>query len=216
MRCTRAIPLAALFAVLASQSALAATSSGHTQFRWLDGAGTPHYSDTLTADALKYGYDVLNAKGAVVKHIDRQRTIEELLAAEAEANAAAEAKRQAEVEAISEKRLLDAYPTEHDFMVARQAQLDSIDHNIKSASNSLGIQERGLSDMLAQAASYEHAKSAPPDTLKKQIEAQRKNVDQLRAYIARRQKEKTEATQRMETDLARYRDAFSRKSERIQ
>jgi hypothetical protein len=210
MRRSRSLALAALVAAAGN---VAFAASGKTQFRWIDGSGTPHYSDTLTVDALKYGYDVLNGKGNVLKHIDRQRTLEELLAAEAEAKAAAEAKRQADLEALSEQRMLDAYPTEREFIVARQAQLDSIDHNIKSATNSLNMQERGLSDMLAQAAGYEHEKTPLPDALKKQIEMQRKNVDQLRAYVTRREQEKAEATQRMESDLARYREAFARKTD---
>ena len=58
------------------------TSANRSQFRWKDAAGTPHYSDMLTPEALQSGYDILNAKGAVVKHVDRQRTPEELFAEE--------------------------------------------------------------------------------------------------------------------------------------
>lgn len=205
MRWIRSLPVALTLLVAAQQAGAAGTE--HTQFRWNDAAGIPHYSDTLTQDALKFGYDVLNGKGVVVKHIDRQMTAEELLAAEAQAKAAAEAKREADLQELNDQRMLAAYPTEHDLVVARQAQLDSIDHNIRSANNSLGVQERGLSDMLAQAASYEHDKAKVPENLRKQIEAQRKTVDTLRAYIERREKEKVDSTKKFEVDLVHYREA---------
>jgi len=202
MRWSPAIPLAVLL-VMASGRADLASAAAHRQFRWTDAAGIPHFSDTLTKDALRFGYDVLDGKGNVVKHVDRQRTTEELLAAEAEA----EATRVAEQQALSDKRMLTAYPTEQDLVTARQAQIESIDHNIRMASNSLGVQERGLSDLLAQAASYDHDKAPVPDALKKQIESTRKSVDTLRAYINRRENEKVEARKKFESDLARYRKA---------
>ena len=208
MRWSPAISLAAaVLALAAGLNDAAVAGTAHRQFRWNDAAGIPHYSDTLTPEALQFGYDVLNGKGNVVKHVDRQRTPEELLAAEAEAEAAAAAKREAEQRQLSDKRMLAAYPTEQDLVAARQAQLASIDHNIRSATNSLGVQERGLSELLAEAASYEHGKTPVPDALKKQIESMRKSVDTLRAYIARREKEKVDATKSLETDLTHYREA---------
>jgi len=198
---------ATLLTIAASVHDAAGAGTAHTQFRWTDGSGTPHYSDTLTADALKYGYDVLNGKGVLVKHVERQSTPEELLAAETAAQAAADAKREADLQEMNDKRMLAAFPTERDLLASRQAQLDSIDHNIKAASNSLGVQERGLSDALAAAAAFDHEGKPIPDAEKKQIESLRKTVDTLRAYIARREKEKVDTAKKLEVDLAHYREA---------
>ena len=183
------------------------TSANRSQFRWKDAAGTPHYSDMLTPEALQSGYDILNAKGAVVKHVDRQRTPEELFAEESAAQEAASAKRAADAQAVIDKRMLAAYPTETDLVAARQAQLDGIDQNIKAANNSLSVQERGLSDALARAASFDHENKPVPEAQQKQIESLRKSVDALRAYVARRQAEKVEAGKKLEIDLVHYREA---------
>ena len=207
MRWTFAIPIAVTMAFVVDARIVHAAESGHTQFRWKDAAGIPHYSDTLTPDALQFGYDVLNVNGAVVKHVERQRTPEELFAEESAAAAEATAKREAERQAQTDQRMLAAYPTEREFIAARQAQLDSIDQNMRAASNSLGVQERSLSDVLARAASFEHDGKAVPDDIKKQIESLRKSAEALRAYIARRQQEKIDATKRYEVDLAHYRAA---------
>lgn len=197
-------------ALIGIVAAFDAPARQHTQFRWVDGSGTPHFSDTLTMDALQYGYDVLSDKGVVVKHVDRQRTPEELFAEEAAAAAAAAQKREAEAQAQSEKRMLAAYPEEKDFIAARQAQLDGIDQNIRAANNSLGVQEKSLSDALAQASGFEHSNKPVPDPLKRQIESLRKSAESLRAYVGRRQQEKADAAKRFETDLQRYRAARAR------
>lgn len=203
MRSVVAISIALVLGTLAGASALQAAPSSHSQYRWKDSAGTPHYSDILTPEALQYGYDIINPKGVVVKHVDRQRTYEELLAEEA----AMAAKREADLQEQSDKRMLAAYPTEKDLVSARQAQLDSIDQNIRAASNSLGVQERALSDVLARAASFEHEGKPVPEDVKKQIESLRNSAEALRSYVARRQKEKVDATKKFEVDLAHYREA---------
>jgi hypothetical protein len=212
MRSTRAISAVILFVGMVLAGAAAAGRS-HTQFRWVDGGKVPHYSDTLTMDALQYGYDVLNDRGIVVKHIDRQRTPEELFAEEAAAAEAANARREAEAQAQSERRMLAAYPTEKDFIAARQAQLDSIDQNVRAANNSLGVQEKSLSDALEHASSFEHSGKRVPDSAKKQIETLRKSAEALHAYVERRQREKAEQTAKFQTDLAHYREARSRRGQ---
>jgi hypothetical protein len=207
MRQIFAVSVALLLLCATDTYAASTTSAGRSHFRWTDPAGTPHYSDMLTPEALKFGYDILNAKGVVVKHVDRQRTPEELFAEETAATAAAAAKHEAEMRVITDKRMLAAYPTEKDLVNAQQAQFESIDQNIRAATNSLGVQERGLSDALARAASFDREGKPVPDVQQKQIESLRKSVDSLRAYIARRQNEKVEATKKFETDLAHYREA---------
>jgi hypothetical protein len=202
-----AVSVALLLLCATDTYAAPTTSANRSHFRWTDPAGTPHYSDMLTPEALKFGYDILNAKGVVVKHVERQRTPEELFAEETAATAAAAAKHEAEMQAITDKRMLAAYPTEKDLVNAQQAQFESIDQNIRAATNSLGVQERGLSDALARAASFDREGKPVPDVQQKQIESLRKSVDSLRAYIARRQNEKVEATKKFETDLAHYRAA---------
>jgi hypothetical protein len=207
MRHIFAVSVALLLLCATDAFAAPTTSSGRSHFRWTDSTGTPHYSDILTPEALKFGYDILNAKGVIIKHVDRQRTPEELFAEETAATAAAAAKHEAEMRAITDKRMLAAYPTEKDLVSAQQAQFDSIDQNIRAATNSLGVQERDLSDALARAASFDREGKPVPETQQKQIESLRKSVDSLRAYIARRQNEKVEATKKFEIDLTHYREA---------
>jgi chromosome segregation ATPase len=191
-------------------SVCAAVDSEHKQYRWKDSAGNLHLSDTLTADALQTGYDVINDKGIVVRHIDRAMTAEERTTEEAAAAAAVVAKREAEQRAESDRRMLAAYPTENDLVRARQARIDGVEQSIAGATNSLNGQEQSLSESLAQASALERNNKPVPASLKQQIESLRKSAESLRHYIERRQKEKVEATKKLETDLAQYREARER------
>ena len=207
----RSIIVGVTVVVLSLGSALGlAKGSDHKQFRWKDASGFVHYSDTLSDDAIKAGYDVISDTGAVLKHIDRARTTEERLADEEAARQAAVAKREAEERAEADRRMLAAYPTETDLLRALQAQIDGIDQSIVAETNSLNGQEQALSDNLAHAASLERSGKKVPDTLQKQIESLRKNSEALRKHILRRQQEKSDATKKMETDLAHYREARER------
>ena len=187
-----------------------AKGTDHKQFRWKDATGFVHYSDTLSDDAIKAGYDIISDTGAVLKHIERARTAEERLADEETARQAAVAKREAEERAEADRRMLAAYPTESDLLHARQAQIEGIDQSIVAETNSLNGQEQALSDNLAHAASIEHSGKKVPDALQKQIESLRKNSESLRKHILRRQQEKTDATKQMEADLVHYREARER------
>jgi len=184
-----------------------AKGSDHKQFRWKDATGFVHYSDTLSDDAIKAGYDVISDTGAVLKHIERARTTEERLADEEAARQALAAKREADERAEADRRMLAAFPTETDLLHARQAQIEGIDQSIVAETNSLNGQEQALSDNLAHAASLERSGKKVPETLQKQIESLRKNSESLRRHILRRQQEKIDATKQMETDLAHYREA---------
>jgi chromosome segregation ATPase len=202
--------IAALALTLAAGSVCLAAPSHHKQYRWHDASGNQHYSDTLTADALQSGYDLIDDKGVVLKHIDRARTDEERTAAEATAAAETAAKREAERRAEADRRLLAAFPAEKDLVRARQAQIDSVEQSIVAASNSLNSQEQALSDNLAHAATVERSGKKVPDDLKKQIESLRKSAESLRHYIERRKTEKVEAARKLDTDVAQYREARDR------
>jgi len=204
--------MAALLLTMATVSAcFAAPASHHKQYRWSDASGNLHYSDTLTTDAIQAGYDVINDKGLVLKHIDRARTDAERAEAETAAAAETAAKLEADRQAEADRRLLAAFPTEKDLVRARQAQIDSLEQSILAATNSLNGQEQALSDNLGHAATIERSGKAVPADLTKQIETLRKSAESLRRYIERRKKEKVEAANKLETDVAHYREARERR-----
>src|ERR1700710_1972553 len=104
------------FRIVLSLALCAATTLAFAQkgpsfrFKWRDGAGLAHYSDTLTTDDLKYGYDVGNDAGMVVQHVDRQLTTEELAAAKRASDARAVQDANAQAQRQADAQMLAAYP----------------------------------------------------------------------------------------------------------
>ncbi|MDN5925402.1 MAG: DUF4124 domain-containing protein, partial [Xanthomonadales bacterium] len=85
-----------LCGALLALPALASQDSNQTlRYRWTDGAGHLHMADALPADASRYGYDLINQYGTVIRHVDGTKTPAQLAAAKAKADAVEAAKKQA-------------------------------------------------------------------------------------------------------------------------
>ena len=201
----RVLP-AALALMLATSAWAAAPTQGHNRYKWTDSEGNLHYSDALPAEAGKYGYEIVNAQGVVIKHVDRAKTADERKAARAELAKAQAAKEDADTRVRTDQQLLAAYPTEEDLKRAQHQQSDMLDQNLKSAEISLQSQEKSLSELLGHAAELESTGKEVPSQLAKRIGAMRKQVEDQRSYIARKETERTDTVAKFELELAHYRE----------
>lgn len=206
--------LIVLLAVAASGSACAAGSGDHNRFKWHDAAGNLHYSDALPPDAAKFGYDVVNPQGLVVKHVERAKTAAELSAAKT-----ALAKTQAEQNAAdahtrADQQLLSGFPAESDLKRAQQQKLEMLDQQVVAAQISLRSQEQLLADLLNRAAEAERAGKALPDAQAAQLAKARKQVDAQRLTLDHRQADRDNAGAQFEAETTRYRDLKSKLAER--
>jgi uncharacterized protein DUF4124 len=200
----------ALSVVLALLIAAPAWAAGpangpHNRYKWTDGEGNLHYSDALPPEAVKFGYEIVNAQGVVIKHVDRPRTSEEKAAAKAELAKAQAAKESAEVRARTDKQLLAAFPAEDDLKRAQHQQSEMMDQNINSARISLQSQEKSLAELLGHAADLDSTGKPVPAPLGKKIADMRKLVEEQRTYIARKQKERDDTVAHFDDELAHYR-----------
>lgn len=191
--------------------ALSASLSVHAQqvggirYRWHDASGLVHYSDSLSTEAMKYGYDLVNDRGLVVQHVQRQLTPEErAAAAKLAAEEAAKRRAQEELEQ-ADRQMLMAYPTEASFKISLQDELDSIDQQITTTKINMRSQEKALSDLLGRAGDFERAKQPVPASLGKNISDQRNVVAGQRAQLERLQQSRTVAEQNNAAQLERYR-----------
>jgi len=199
--------LSAALALMLATSAWAATpTQGHNRYKWTDSEGNLHYSDALPAEAGKYGYEIVNAQGVVIKHVDRAKTAEERKAARAELAKAQAAKEDADTRVRTDQQLLAAYPTEEDLKRAQHQQSDMLDQNLKSAEISLQSQEKSLSELLGHAAELESTGKEVPSQLAKRIASSRKQVEDQRAYIGRKETERTDTVAKFEVELTHYRE----------
>ena len=130
--------VAAIF--FASQFAVA-QESGHIRYKWQDAQGLMHFSDSLSADAMKYGYTLVNDQGVVVGRVARQLTPDERAAAKKLAEQQAAKDRAAKELANSEAQMLNAYPDEDAFRISQQQMLDNVDQQIHTTQINLRSQQ---------------------------------------------------------------------------
>jgi uncharacterized protein (DUF488 family) len=164
-----------------------------------------HFSDSLTSNAIKNGYDVLNSSGLVVQHVQRQLTPEERKAADARQAKLAAQKAAAERQHSQDMQMLNAYPNERVFRDAQQAEVDQLTQSLSTTKINLHAQEQNLAELLAHVSELKHAGKPVPDYLEKRIDTQRAAVNQQRATLVKQQQAKDAAEKTMAERLARYR-----------
>jgi hypothetical protein len=165
-----------------------------------------HFSDSLTTEAMKYGYDLVNDHGLVVQHVPRQLNAEERTAANKLAAEQAAKQRAAQAIANAETQMLAAYPDEESYKISQQQSLDTIDQQIHTTQINLRSQEKALTDLLGRAAEMENAKTPVPKFLVDSIAQQRGIVTAQRNTLERQQTLRAQTVQQQARQLVRYRE----------
>lgn len=200
----RSLQIAVAIALLASAT-LHAQSSGNIRYKWHDGQGLAHFSDSLNGEAMKYGYDLVNDRGLVIRHVPRQLTAEERALANKLAAEQAVKQRAARDLANAESQMMSAYPSEEMYKISLQQTLDTIDQQIHTTQINLRSQEKALTDLLSRAADIESAKEKVPKFLSDSIAKQRGVVTDQRNTLHRQQSLRSQTVALQVTQLARYR-----------
>jgi hypothetical protein len=186
--------------------AVAQTSPGGFRYRWVDAHGLPHYSDSLTSDALKYGYDVINSNGMVMTHVQKQLTPEERAAAQKQAAEAAAKQRAIEDQKSKDILLLNTYSDEAALKTEQQQVLDNLDEQMATTRVNLHSQDAALTDLLNRAADEERAKKPVPKFLTDQIATQRNVVANERALLERQKANREATAQQQAQELQHFRE----------
>lgn len=176
------------------------------QYRWHDAHGLLHYSDSLSADAMANGYDIVDSRGIVIRHVDRQLTPEERVEAKKQADIAAAKQRADDLQKRNDEQMLAAYPNESDLVDTQKNELTSIDQQITTTRKSLQTQEQALAGLLDRAGELERAKQPVPKYLADRVTAQRNVVASQRALLDRLQTSYVNTQLKQEAQLSRYRE----------
>lgn len=199
----------AIIALTVSLSAIVQAgpdAGGGIRYKWRDGQGLTHYSDSLTGDAMKYGYDLVNDQGMAIQHVERQLNPQEQAAAHKLAEQQAAQKRMADEQTRGDAQMLAAYPDEASFKAAQQQTLNTIDQQMSTTRINLHSQERALAELLGRAAESERGKQPVPKALSDSILQQRSVVAGQRTALERQQATRDTAEQQAAQQLQRYRE----------
>lgn len=191
--------------VLVASLSVRAQNTGSIRYKWYDGQGLMHFSDSLTAEAMKYGYDLVNDHGMVVSHVPRQLNAEERAAANKLAAEQAAKQRAAQEIANAEAQMLAAYPDEESYKISQQQALDTIDQQIHTTQINLRSQEKTLTDLLGRAADIENAKEPVPKFVIDSIAKQRDVVNDQHNTLKRLQAQRAQTVLLQVKQMVRYR-----------
>ncbi|MGN6520801.1 MAG: DUF4124 domain-containing protein [Dokdonella sp.] len=205
--------LAACVGATGIASAAATKTKDHNRYKWRDEQGNLHYGDSVPAEATRFGYDIVNPQGIVIKHVERAKTSDELVAAKAAASKASAERKLAEQRARDDEQLLSSYPREEDLKHAQQQQLDMLNQQIKSSQVSLRNQEQSLAELLDRAAEAERTGKELPAEQARRLSAMRKKVDLQKAAVAKQEADRDEASSHFDEEIAHYRELKARIAE---
>lgn len=194
----------AAIALTASLSAHAQNTSS-VRYKWYDGQGLPHFSDSLTSEAMKFGYDLVNDRGMVVQHVSRQLSAEERAAANKLADEKAARDRIVLDREKADAQMLAAYPDESSYQIALQQGLEGFDQQIHTTQMNLRTQEKALTDLLGRAADIENNKDSVPKLLVGGIAKQRNVVAGLRETLHHQQDARAQSVKEQAQLIAHYR-----------
>ncbi|HTV85074.1 MAG TPA: DUF4124 domain-containing protein [Dyella sp.] len=182
------------------------TKSSGIHYRWVDPSGLPHFSDSLTNDAVKYGYDVISGDGMVIQHVNRALSPSERAAADKQAAEEAARQHALDEQKRADMRLLNTYPDEDALKLQQQQVLDSLDGQMGTTRANLHSQDAALTDLLNRAADDERAKQPVPKFLSDQISSERNIVASERALLERQKANREATVQQQAQELEHYRE----------
>jgi hypothetical protein len=186
-------------------SLLAPIAFAQKLYRWVDAEGKVHYTDTLPPEAMNQARDEISRSGTTVNRVDRALSPEERAAKQAEE---AEAARLAAIKAEQDKMdaaLMGSYATEADLERAYRERFDLLDQSLEAARVGIRSQEKSLEEQLAHAASLERAGKPVPATVQSTIAAARRQVEDQREFLNKRETERQNLQTEYDAILQRYR-----------
>ncbi len=183
---------------------LAGTAVAHAaMYRWVDGSGRVHYSDTLPPNYQQSGASEMDKQGNVIK-----RT-------KSEAERRAEAQRQAEAQRLREEQekqaqqdraLTQTYTSEAEIDLARDRALEYHKLAIKSAETRAEAVKANLAELRERIARIQKNGRTPGPNLIEQLQQTERENDELQRTIQKNQDAMVSVRAKYEADKARFRE----------
>jgi len=193
----------AFSALVAVAALLAAASADAGMYRWVDGNGRVHYSDTLPPYYQQSGATEMSKQGNVIK-----RT-------QSEAERRAEAERKVEQRRIQEEQqqkaqldraLVETYTTEAEIDLARDRALENYKLMIRGAEIRSGAVDANLADLRARIANVQQSGRKVGPGLQEQFDQAVRESEELKRTIQKNQDAMVQVREKYAADKARFRE----------
>lgn len=193
---------------LAAVALLAAAAAEAGMYRWVDGNGRVHYSDTPPTTYGQSGGAELSKQGNVIK-----RT-------QSDAERRAEAERQAEEKRIQveqqkqaqlDRALTQTYTTEAEIDLARDRALENYKLMIRSAEIRASAVDTNLADLRKRIAGVQQSGGKVGPNLQQQLDQAVREQDELKRSIQSNQAAMDQVREKYAADKARFRELTATK-----
>ena len=158
------------------------------------------------------GHEEKSAGGVTVQKTARAKSIEELNAEKAQAEARALAAMRAKEQAAKDRVLLDTFTSEDDMILARDGQISHLDSQVKIIESHIDKLKLSMDELIQDAADFERRGEQPPEKLVRDIESFRQQVQENAAFIATKEAERKAIYEKFDLDIARFRELKSKPS----
>ena len=203
----RIMPLKKLILTALLTSALVfLSSSAHALYKWTDAEGNTHYSDKLPPEHIRHERAILNQRGIEVDRIKAAPTEEDLERQRKEKELRAMQKQLLKKQQAEDKRLLDAYRTEEDLLLARDGKLAAIDTTIAVLQGNILRAKRLLLERQNELDQLQKAGQPPPQKKIDEMARYRSRVEANYQNILRYEEKKQAIRNKFDVSLDRYRN----------
>lgn len=161
--------------------------------------------DHVPSEYKHLGYEILNAQGMVIQRVDRALTPAEIKAREE-----AEARKEARLQAISERRakdmeLLRLYSKPKDVERARQRRVDELEAYVQLQRRRINGFEEKLTAAQTRAANVERVGQEVPADMRLEIVQLQNRISEIQQTIDTRRREMAESTRDYASQYERMR-----------
>ncbi|MFZ0105528.1 MAG: DUF4124 domain-containing protein [Thiobacillus sp.] len=181
--------------------------TAHAQmYRWVDGDGRVHYSDTLPQNYQKSGTDEMNKQGLVIR---RTQSEAERMAEIARQAAQLKMERQKAEQARLDRALLATYTTEAEIDLARDRALEHHKLAIRGAETRAKAVEANLAELRERISKIEKSGRPVSPDLQSQLAQIHKESLELKRTILNNEEAMLQVREKYEADKVRFRELSS-------
>lgn len=183
-----------------------ASVNAYALYKWVDENGKVHYGDKIPPQYAKKQREELDKQGNIRKVMDREKTPEELKAAEDARKQQELDEKKAKEQAAYDRYLLTTYPNVDAIIKARGERLQLFDKNLKIAQESQIGTEKSLGDLKKRTETIQKSGKPVPPPLQKQVEEHESRLRQTQTAIKNLTADRKTTESKYNNDLTRYRE----------
>lgn len=193
-----------LLLVFASHSVLA-----KNYYRFKNESGSLEIKDKVTKEMELVGYDVINEKGKIVKHVDATKTLAQLDADRLRKIEDRNKKIEFQKQLKHDAELLRQFSSIGDIIRNRDSQLLALEQRIRIQHSKKALLNLQLEDQQQQAATYERLGQKVPLSTANDIVASLDQIENNQMNTSFLEREKLRVEKSFEVDIIRYKDLES-------